>query len=89
MSIYGRYELIDPTKNHRKFWHIVYDQSKQVCIATWGRIGNRSPEPKEYTVAEAQKKIQQKLKKGYEKVDGYTEKIGCQSIHFIKEFCSG
>jgi len=89
MSIYGRYEMVNSATNTNKFWWIVFDQSKQVCICTWGRIGNRSPSPKEYTIAEAEKKIKQKLKKGYEKVDGYTEKIGSQSIHFIKEFCEG
>ena len=89
MSIYGRYECIDPSKNQKKFWHIVYDRSTQKCIATWGRIGWNSPPPKEYSAAEAQKKIRAKLKKGYKKVTGYPEKIGCQSIHFIKEFCKG
>ncbi len=89
MSIYGRYELIDLENNHRKFWWIVLDQSTQKVLATWGRIGNSSPAPKEYTIEEAHKKVREKLKKGYEKKEGYTEKIGCQSIHFIKTFCEG
>ncbi len=89
MSIYGRYECINPASNTRKFWHIVLDESKQVCICTWGRIGNSSPEPVEYDLAKASKKIKEKLKKGYSKVDGYEESIGCQSIHFIKEMCGG
>jgi len=89
MSIYGRYEMRNPATNTSKFWWIVFDRSKQVAICTWGRIGNSSPPPKEYTVAEAEKKIREKLKKGYSKVTGYEEEIGSQSIHFIKEFCSG
>jgi len=89
MSIFGRYQMVNRAINTNKFWWIVFDQSKQVCICTWGRIGNSSPPPKEYTLAEAEKKIKQKLKKGYEKVDGYDEKIGCQSINFIKTFCGG
>jgi len=86
---YGRYEMVNQDTNTSKFWHIVYDKSKQVAICTWGRIGNRSPSPKEYTLDEAEKKIRQKLKKGYTKVSGYDESIGCQSIHFIKTFCGG
>ena len=89
MSIYGRYEMKNPSTNTNKFWWVVYDRSKQVVICTWGRIGNQSPPPKEYTVAEAEKKIREKLKKGYVKVSGFEEEIGSQSIHFIKEFCSG
>jgi len=89
MNIYGRFECINLEKNHRKFWHIVLDQSKGMVIATWGRIGNRSPSPKEYTIEQAEKKVKEKLKKGYKKVKGYPEKIGSQSINFIKEFCGG
>ena len=89
MSIYGRYECINPAKNHKKFWWIVLDQSTQMVLATWGRIGNNSPVPKEYTIEEAQKKVREKLKGDYVKKDGFTEKVGCQSIHFIKEFCGG
>ena len=89
MSIYGRYEMVNRATNTNKFWWIVLDQSKQVCICTWGRIGCSSPPPKIYTIAEAEKKIKQKIKKGYVKKDNYTEIIGCQSIHFIKSFCEG
>jgi len=88
-ELLGRYHCIDPSKNHRKFWHIVFDRSTQTYIATWGRIGNSSPAPKEYTEAQVRKKVREKIKKGYYKADGYTEVIGSQSIHFIKEFCSG
>lgn len=89
MSIYGRYEMVNRSTNTSKFWWVVLDESKQVVICTWGRIGNQSPPPKEYTLAEAMTKIKQKLKKGYDKVDGYEEKVGSQSIHFIKTFCGG
>jgi len=81
--------MVDKSTNTNKFWWVVYDQSRNMVICTWGRIGNSSPPPKEYTAKEAETKIRQKLKKGYEKVGGYTEKIGSQSIHFIKEFCGG
>ena len=89
MSIYGRYEMRNPASNTRKFWHIVFDKSKQVAICTWGRIGNNSPPPMEYDLSKAEKKIREKLKKGYSKVTGYDEEIGCQSIHFITEMCNG
>jgi len=89
MSAFGRYEMVKRSTNTKKFWHIVYDQSKQVAICTWGRIGNASPAPVEYDREKALKKIKEKIKKGYVKVEGYTEEIGCQSIHFIKEMCGG
>jgi len=89
MSQYGRYEMVNRSTNTNKFWWVVFDQSLQKVICTWGRIGNSSPEPKLYTIEEAEKKIKQKLKKGYKKVEGYEEKIGSQSIHFIKTFCGG
>ena len=90
-ELLGRYHCINSEKNHYKFWHIVFDKSKQIYIATWGRIGRNSPPPKEYTEDQAIKKIRDKMseRKGYKKVDGYDEVIGSQSVPFIKEFCGG
>lgn len=77
---FGRYEYRDG--NSKKFWHIILDMTQQVCIASWGRIGN-SPQSKTYTREEAAKKIREKIAKGYIKKQGYEEVIGNNSIHFI------
>jgi len=88
-KLLGRYELIDPTTNTRKFWHIVLDRTTQTCFATWGRIGCRSPEPVVYDLIKAMKKVKEKMKKGYSKVGGYEEAVGSKSIHFVKKMCQG
>jgi predicted DNA-binding WGR domain protein len=79
-SMFGRYEYRGGGSN--KFWHIVCDLSTQTCTASWGRIGN-SPQNKKYSLAEGKKKIMEKIKKGYVKVKGYEETIGCTSLHYI------
>jgi len=90
MEVFGRYECIDPSKNHNKFWHIVVDRTNNKVYATWGRIGNRSPTPKEYTIAQAEKKVREKIKKGYVKRDGFLEEVGHNSLNFIlEEICEG
>jgi len=56
MSQYGRYEMVNRSTNTNKFWWVVFDQSLQKVICTWGRIGNSSPEPKIYTILRKQKR---------------------------------
>ena len=51
-SLLGRYELVDPSKNHNKFWHIVFNATEQKYISVWGRIGKGSPPSKEYSSKE-------------------------------------
>jgi predicted DNA-binding WGR domain protein len=80
----GRYEYVGGSSN--KYWHVVHDQNNNVYVATWGRIGNRNPGgSKQYSAQEIRKKIIEKRKKGYVKVDGYEERVGNLSVHFIKE----
>lgn len=79
-SMFGRYEYRGGSS--KKFWHIVYDLSTETYTASWGRIGN-SPQSKVYTRAQALKKIQEKLNKGYVKVKGYDETVGNHSVHYI------
>jgi len=59
------------------------------CFATWGRIGNRSPDPVSYDLKQAEKKIKEKIKKGYKKVDGHEEAVGSKSINFVNKMCGG
>jgi hypothetical protein len=81
----GRYEC--RTDGHSKFWHIVHDVERNVYLATWGKIGKGSPPPKEYTEAEARKKINEKLspKKGYVKNNNprYAKVKGSVAVAFI------
>jgi len=84
-KLLGRYEYIDPAANSHKFWHIVLDKDKMVCHATWGRIGNNSPPATQYDIDKAAKKIKEKLRKGYVKVNGYSESTGNLSTHFCEE----
>jgi len=88
-SMLGRYEYVDWSANHNKFWHIIHDQSTNTYRATWGRIGNRSPDPIEYPEKKAYTKISEKIKKGYKKVEGSVEVVGALSINFINSLCKG
>ena len=89
MKIYGRYELVDPECNHNKFWHIIYDFGTKQTYATWGRIGSEDvlesfkdinnisySNFKIYQVDVGEKKIKEKIRKGYSKVKGYKEILG-------------
>lgn len=81
----GRYEFIDYSINSEKFWHIIFDIEKNMYLATWGRIGKRSPQPKAYTAQEAAKKIREKVAKGYKKNNNskYKRVKGSSAIAFI------
>ena len=80
----GRYEYRD--NNSDKYWHIIYDRTKQVYLAQWGKRSNPSPQgQKEYSEAEVRKKVVEKQKKGYYKVNGYQTSAGANSLHFIME----
>jgi predicted DNA-binding WGR domain protein len=87
-ELLGRYELVDPSVNAYKFWHIVFDRSKQEYLITYARIGKRPPYPYYVPEKEAYTKLKSKIKKGYKKVSGdYDEVIGENSIDFIKRIC--
>lgn len=77
----GRYEFVSGTS--AKYWHIVFDRSKQVYLAKWGKIGKAPQGSKEYSRNEVEKKIREKINKGYYKVPGYEDEIGSNSVHFI------
>jgi predicted DNA-binding WGR domain protein len=63
----GRYEFIGGTS--RKYWSI-YENANGTYTARWGKIGTaHASNVKEYSYGEASKKAQQKLDKGYDKVD--------------------
>ena len=88
-ELLGRYELIDPSVNAKKYWHIVFDRSKQEYLVTYARIGKAAPYPYYVPEKEAFTKLKSKIKKGYKKVNGkgYDEVIGENSIDFIKRIC--
>lgn len=69
----GRYEYIGG--GSEKFWHIVYDKTNDVYLAKWGRIGNNPGGQATYDEKQASKKIAEKKRKGYVKVDGYEEAV--------------
>ena len=90
-ELLGRYELINPAVNSYKFWHIVFDRSKQKYLVTYARIGRRAPNPYFIESKKALTVIRSKIKKGYKKVTegSYDEVIGENSIDFIKRICGG
>lgn len=77
----GRYEYEGGTSS--KFWHVIFDMTTRRYLAQWGRIGRDPQGQKEYSEAEVTKKIREKKKKGYQKVNGYQETAGENSLHFI------
>ena len=86
-KLLGRYEFYGTTdagNPSEKYWHIVFDKSRQVYIATYAGIGKTGQEH-EYPndQGKIEKLIRSKVKKGYNKVDGYNETTGANSIHFI------
>ena len=77
----GKYKYVGGTSD--KFWHIIHDRSRNVCVAKWGRNGRPPQGTKEYSMEQARKKVREKIKKGYVKVDGSLEHIGSNAIAFI------
>ena len=82
-NLLGRYECIDSSTNTRKFWWLVFDKDTRQYTAYWGRIGNGPQETVYVGDDVAMKKIKEKLKKGYEKREGYKTVEGCNARHFI------
>ena len=65
MGITGRYEFVEGTSC--KFWE-VEKVDDHTFRASWGRIGKEAQSMKDYSASEIIKKIEEKTKKGYEKV---------------------
>jgi len=84
-NLLGRYEFTDWSKNSNKFWHIIFNTSKNEYVVHYGRIGNKGVMHK-YNETQALKKIKDKIRKGYKKntSGNYQEIVGTQSIDFIK-----
>lgn len=82
----GRYEFVGG--NSAKYWHIVFDKTKRVYLAKWGKIGKSPQGSKEYSREQAFKKIREKVNKGYGLVPGFEESVGENSVHFILEECA-
>jgi len=66
--IVGRYECVED--NHCKFWEIE-ELSNGFYRAKWGKIGKPVPPKnvKDYPSSEILKKVAEKIRKGYEKVN--------------------
>ena len=84
----GRYEYINNLTNSCKFWWLVYDKTNQQYIAYWGRIRNNETPQQTIYVGDnkALTKIKEKLKKGYELVEGYYTEEGSNAENFILDF---
>ena len=82
-SFLGRYEYTNYAENSNKFWHIIFNTSTNEYIVHYGRIG-KTGTMIIYPENVAQRKIKEKINKGYVKKEGYQEMVGTQSIDFIK-----
>jgi len=68
-NLFGRYELIDPDKNHKKFWEV--KPVGREYEVRWGRIGSTGQSQIVDEVT-AFKRIHEKMAKGYQKVGSET-----------------
>lgn len=68
-GLLGRYEFHDNNANSHKFWTISYDSKNGSYIRTWGRIGADGQSQNDLTGVGALKLIQEKISKGYRKVE--------------------
>ena len=79
----GRYEYHSAAENSHKYWWLYYDKSTRTYTAAYGRV-RAKPQTTDYIGDEvAMKKVKEKLKKGYEKCEGYTTTIGSNAENFI------
>jgi predicted DNA-binding WGR domain protein len=70
MGMNVRLELHDSSVNSHKFYELVEIGRKQgKVLARWGRVGTAGDEMV-YDVDQAQKKLHEKLRKGYRRVSG-------------------
>jgi predicted DNA-binding WGR domain protein len=85
----GRYEYHSNEENSHKFWWLIYDKTTRTYIAAWGRVGAK-PQTKEYVGdSVAFKKVQEKLKKGYRRINNskYATTQGSNAENFILSIC--
>ena len=77
-NLLGRYELIDPDRNMKKFWEVLEEVSG-VFVVRWGRIGTtgQSQTVDEHT---AYKRATEKMAKGYELVEKQRGKVPLGSV---------
>jgi len=64
----GRYEYHDDDKNSHKFWSCHFNERHKTYTTSWGRVGARAQIKQGLTEAEVNKKIAEKVSKGYVKV---------------------
>jgi len=76
----GMYHCINPSKNERKYYHVLWDHNEKCYICKYGRLGS-SPKIQKYhkTQNEMEKFMKSKLRKGYNFIPGHEETIGEQS----------
>ena len=60
-----RYLVCVTSDNHNKFWRAIPDADQQGFTAEWGRIGANSVQSKHYPISMYDRKIGEKLNKGY------------------------
>lgn len=77
MSFLGMYHCIQPENNHKKYYHVLWDNNEKNFLCKWGRIGS-TPQVKRYEKSHAEMAVfmRSKIRKGYKPVAGYEEEIG-------------
>ena len=80
----GRYEFVQGTS--AKQWTIYFDKASGKYITEWGKIGQQAQGRKDgLSEVEAQKKIREKLNKGYRHVGGFTSVKKATEVDFQDE----
>ena len=57
--------MVDPTANNNKYYRMIPDENGNTFIVQYGRVGNLGYQTETYNMGKWQKKLKEKLKKGY------------------------
>ncbi len=79
----GRYEYHNNLENSHKYWWLVYDKENRTYTAAYGRVGSHAQTTEYIGDTVALKKVKEKLKKGYKRLDGYKTTEGSNAVSFI------
>lgn len=82
-DLLGRYEYHCNEENSHKYWWLIYDKSTRTYIAAYGRVRAKAQTTEYVGDAVAMKKVKEKIKKGYVKLEGYRTTEGSNAENFI------